>query len=418
MNKNTHTSTNDRTSSSPTTNTVPTSIHPLPQPQSEPLPPPLHAGPVVQIVNGEIVLQESSMVFHGSVMASGVGNPTNIYDNNNASMNGTNTDGGGGGGTNSGYDGNNHSNNNHQEYHHQHPMTVVEEEAEMAIVGATYTSFATGRRARPKVSHWSVEETQLFYEALQQVGMDFGTMEAYFEAAVMNKSTNNNNNIRFRHRRQLKRKYQAEYNKNPQLIEKALQCQGRAGIDLSVFQLSDDVVHGEAAIVDHNTDDDNHDNDRTTTIAATTNTSVESISEERNDGDTIRYSHLSTNDSINPNLVSTTELNNNSKITDTTIVPDKDPTDHDTSTPSPNHTTNNNGSTLPDATLPNSSSSTMASSNPSLTHNNTRTTGRTTTGTNVFPPKVVASHKKSKIIRPIRSTASSRMVQRSNPMKK
>jgi Myb DNA-binding like len=152
-----------------------------------------HAGPVVQIVNGEIVLQESSIVFHGS-----------------------------------GADA-------HADLHDGDAMTVVEEEAEMAVVGATYTSFATGRRARPNVSHWTVDETQLFYEALRQVGLDFGTMEAYFESSE-------NPNIRKRLRRQLKRKYQAECGKNPALIEKALQPQGRVSIDLSVFQLTEDSV--------------------------------------------------------------------------------------------------------------------------------------------------------------------------------
>jgi Myb DNA-binding like len=150
-----------------------------------------HAGPVVQIVNGEIVLQESSIVFQGS---------------------GADHDGAG-----------------------DHTMTVVEEEVEMGVAGATYTSFATGRRARPKTQHWTVEETQLFYEALRQVGLDFGTMEAYFESS-------DNPNIRKRLRRQLKRKYQAESTKNPKLVDKALKPAGRVDIDLSVFQLTEESV--------------------------------------------------------------------------------------------------------------------------------------------------------------------------------
>lgn len=154
-----------------------------------------HAGPVVQIVNGAIVLQESSIVFHGNCTDANA-----MLDANDAEA-----------------------------------MTVVEEEAEMAVVGATYTSFATGRRARPKVSHWTVDETHLFYEALRQVGLDFGTMEAYFESST-------NPNIRKRLRRQLKRKYQAECSKNPALIEKALQPRGRVSIDLSVFQLTEKLI--------------------------------------------------------------------------------------------------------------------------------------------------------------------------------
>lgn len=138
-----------------------------------------HAGPVVQIVNGEIVLQESSVIFQGSGAAAGAAAPA--------------------------------------------AMTVVEEEAQLAVVGATYTSFATGRRARTKAQHWSVEETRLFYEALRQVGLDFGTMEAYFE-------NTENENIRKRTRRQLKQKYKAEQSKNPTLIEGALQPAGRVEI--------------------------------------------------------------------------------------------------------------------------------------------------------------------------------------------
>lgn len=159
-----------------------------------------HAGPVVQIVNGEIVLQESSMVFQGTGANDGTMNVAAAGAEDAM-------------------------------------MTVVEEENEMAIVGATYNSFATGRRLKPRTQHWSVPETQLFYEALRQVGVDFGTMEAYFEAASAD-----NTEIRKRQRRQLKRKYHAESIKNPQLVEKALQREGRVEIDLSVFQLTEESI--------------------------------------------------------------------------------------------------------------------------------------------------------------------------------
>lgn len=141
-----------------------------------------HAGPQVQIVNGEIVLQQSSIVFQGS-------GATQAHQENEA-------------------------------------MTVVEEEAQLAVVGATYTSFATGRRARSNVQQWTVEETQLFYEALRQVGLDFGTMEAYFENAE-------DSGIRKRTRRQLKQKYKAEITKNPSLVEKALKPTNRRDIGKS-----------------------------------------------------------------------------------------------------------------------------------------------------------------------------------------
>jgi Myb DNA-binding like len=240
---------NANTNSSTTTTTASTTQNPSanhnwydrtvpiqqPQPQQ-------HAGPVLQIVDGEIVLQESSMIFHGAVNDS-VNHGTGI---------GVDTEYGNY--TNHHHEFHNSDTNQQHDLHNNHEMMIVEEEAEMAIVGATYSSFATGRRARPNVSHWTVEETQLFYEALQQVGLDFGTMEAYFEAAAASssntQSNNNNNTVRFRQRRQLKRKYQAEYNKNPQLIEKALQRQGRVGIDLSVFQLSNEQIHAEQEQVD------------------------------------------------------------------------------------------------------------------------------------------------------------------------
>jgi transcription factor TFIIIB component B'' len=83
-------------------------------------------------------------------------------------------------------------------------FSVVEEEAQLAVVGASYNSFV----ARRKPQHWTVDETKLFYEALRQVGTDFGTMESYF-----NKK---------RTRKQLKRKFQIETTKNPQLIDNAL----------------------------------------------------------------------------------------------------------------------------------------------------------------------------------------------------
>jgi transcription factor TFIIIB component B'' len=141
-----------------------------------------HAGPQVQIVNGEIVLQESSIVFQGS-------GATQAHEGNEA-------------------------------------MTVVEEEAQLAVVGATYTSFATGRRARTNLQQWTVDETKLFYEALRQVGLDFGTMESYFENAE-------DPTIRKRSRRQLKHKYKAESNKNPSLVEKALRPSSRMDIGTS-----------------------------------------------------------------------------------------------------------------------------------------------------------------------------------------
>ena len=122
------------------------------------------AGPIVQIVNGEIVLQESSMVVNSST--------TKPEDE----------------------------------------FSVVEEEAQLAVVGASYNSFVK----RKKPQHWSVEETQRFYEALRQFGTDFGTMEIYFDSK--------------RSRKQLKRKFQVESTRNPQLVERALDPTARIEI--------------------------------------------------------------------------------------------------------------------------------------------------------------------------------------------
>jgi transcription factor TFIIIB component B'' len=113
------------------------------------------AGPVVQVINGEIVLQESSMVVSGNSRP-------------------------------------------------EEEFPVIEEESHLAVVGASYNSFVSRRAPQ----HWTVEETSLFYDALRQVGTDFGTMEAYFGQQ--------------RTRKQLKRKYQLESTKNPQLIDMAL----------------------------------------------------------------------------------------------------------------------------------------------------------------------------------------------------
>ena len=115
----------------------------------------MSAGSVVQIINGEIVLQESSMVVTGNSRP-------------------------------------------------EEEFPVIEEEMQLAVVGASYNSFVSRRAPQ----HWSVEETELFYDALRQVGTDFGTMEAYFGKK--------------RTRKQLKRKYQIESTKNPQLIDLAL----------------------------------------------------------------------------------------------------------------------------------------------------------------------------------------------------
>ena len=123
--------------------------------------------PVVQIVNGEIVLQESSLMVPGARRSV-------------------------------------------QEVEEEF-QNVVEEDAQAAIVGASYNSFVN----RKGPQHWTLKETKRFYEALRQLGTDFCSMEAFFEN---------------RSRKQLKKKFQSESAKNPALIEKALNPKFRAEI--------------------------------------------------------------------------------------------------------------------------------------------------------------------------------------------
>lgn len=123
--------------------------------------------PEVQMVDGEIVLQESSLMFPGQRRSI-------------------------------------------QEVEAEYE--VVEEDAQLTIIGANCNSFVN--RKKPK--HWTKEETKKFYEALLQLGTDFSSMEAFFQD---------------RNRKQLKRKYTTELKKNPNLIEMALnpKCQKNVG---------------------------------------------------------------------------------------------------------------------------------------------------------------------------------------------
>jgi hypothetical protein len=149
----------------------PVALPPPPPPPEEDLAP---AGPQVKIVDGEIVLQESSMVV-----------PTARKTVQEVE----------------------------EEYQH-----VVEEEGHTTIVGASYNSFVTRR----KPQHWAVAETKLFYHALRQVGSDFVTMNAFFPN---------------RTRKQLKKKFQRENIKNPHLIQLSLEPRNKLKLDMSIFNV-------------------------------------------------------------------------------------------------------------------------------------------------------------------------------------
>ncbi|KAG7350645.1 Myb-like DNA-binding protein [Nitzschia inconspicua] len=149
--------------------------------------------PVVQIIDGEIVLQESSLML-----------PTRRTV---------------------------------QEVEEEFQDNVVEEDAQMAIVQASYTSFLTKGDAAANgmrgPQHWSLEETQKFYMALRQLGTDFGSMEALFDGK--------------RTRRQLKQKYRKELAKTPNLVQElALNPKYKTDLDLSAFDVEVDPKRIEA----------------------------------------------------------------------------------------------------------------------------------------------------------------------------
>jgi hypothetical protein len=95
-----------------------------------------------------------------------------------------------------------------QEVEEEFRDNVVEEDEQLNIVQASYTSFVTkGDHGKTrKKGSWTIEETEKFYFALRQLGTDFGSMEALF---FENQRT----------RKQLKNKYRKELTKNPDLVE-------------------------------------------------------------------------------------------------------------------------------------------------------------------------------------------------------
>ena len=191
------------------------------------------SGPLVEMVNGEIVIQQSSIIVGGRQTT--------------------------------------------EEVDRQLKGNIVEEET--GGITATYTSF----RKYPKSHTWTLAETRRFYWALRQCGTDFSTMESFFdgrepqeevqleeevtaEAAVAGLVHDGSHaiemgvqdahhalpgeqivpqqphilpkpreKIRKRTRRQLKSKYSLECRKNPQLIDMAMNPKVQLPLDLSVF---------------------------------------------------------------------------------------------------------------------------------------------------------------------------------------
>ncbi len=134
------------------------------------------SGPLVEVINGEIVIKESTMIV-------GRRQTTEEVDRelNNA---------------------------------------VVEEDNNTLTV--TYRSFTS----REKSIRWTVEETRKFYLALRQCGTDFTTMANFFDGS---------DGKRKRSRKQLKNKYNIECRKNLKLIDMAMNPKAQLKLDLSIF---------------------------------------------------------------------------------------------------------------------------------------------------------------------------------------
>mmetsp|Transcript_16938 Transcript_16938/g.34848 ORF Transcript_16938/g.34848 Transcript_16938/m.34848 type:complete len:627 (-) Transcript_16938:185-2065(-) len=150
------------------------------------------SAPSVQIIDGEIVLQESSVMFPARRTV--------------------------------------------QEVEEEFQDNVVEEDEQLNTVQASYTSFVTkGDHGKTRNKGlWSIKETELFYLALQQLGTDFGSMEALF---FEDKRT----------RRQLKNKYRKELIKNPDLVQElALNPKYQIALDMTAFNLEVDPKRIEA----------------------------------------------------------------------------------------------------------------------------------------------------------------------------
>ena len=136
------------------------------------------AGPQVEIINGEIVISQNSLLSHPETRTS-----TDQIDK-------------------------------------EFGGTVVEDETptQLGAINARYDSYITKPRSRPQ--RWTAIETKSFYKALRQCGTDFSMMQMFLEG---------------RSRGQLKSKYKLELRKNGRLVDMALDPKSKLKLDLSVF---------------------------------------------------------------------------------------------------------------------------------------------------------------------------------------
>ena len=120
-------------------------------------------GPAVEIINGEIVIQQSSIT---------ISNRKTMKEIDDEYL--------------------------------QEEGDLVVEDVTNGVIQATYRSFL---KETPKTQHWTPTETHQFYNVLRQCGTDFSMMTSFFPD---------------RTRKQLKKKYLQESRKHPRLIDLAM----------------------------------------------------------------------------------------------------------------------------------------------------------------------------------------------------
>jgi hypothetical protein len=134
------------------------------------------SGPLVEVVNGEIVVRESTIIL-------GRRRSTEEVDR-------------------------------------ELDSTIVVEDN--TTLNATSLSFTT----REKSTRWTVDDTKKFFLALRQCGTDFTTMMSFFDGSDGKRKCS---------RKQLKGKYKIECRKNMELIDMAMNPKVQLPLDLTVF---------------------------------------------------------------------------------------------------------------------------------------------------------------------------------------
>eukprot|EP00592_Proboscia_alata_P017802 CAMPEP_0194395266 /NCGR_PEP_ID=MMETSP0174-20130528/124327_1 /TAXON_ID=216777 /ORGANISM="Proboscia alata, Strain PI-D3" /LENGTH=1494 /DNA_ID=CAMNT_0039191181 /DNA_START=338 /DNA_END=4822 /DNA_ORIENTATION=- len=145
-------------------------------------------GPQVEVINGEIVVRESSL----SVQGVGSVQHQSTEDVDREMSGGV----------------------------------VIEEET--MLLTATYQSYLPPQKTFPRIV-WSPDETKLFYTALRQCGTDFSMICSFFTDPVRN-------------RKEVKSKYKYEQRRNSVLIDMAMNPRAAKSLDLEVFKITQEQI--------------------------------------------------------------------------------------------------------------------------------------------------------------------------------